>query len=57
MKILCGLFHLQVIVDGGGGGSGGGIADQIRALNALRDDSILTDAEFNKKKKSLIAKM
>ena len=54
MKILCCLFHLQVIVDGGGGGSRGGIADQIRALNALRDDGILTDAEFDSKKKQLL---
>jgi len=51
---------MQVIVDGGGGGgssSGGGIADQIRALDALRDDGILTDAEFNSKKADLLAKM
>ena len=50
---------MQVIVDGGGGGgsSGGGIADQIRALDALRDDGILTDAEFNSKKADLLTKM
>jgi len=47
----------HIIIDGGGGGSGGGIADQIRALDALRDDGILTDAEFDSKKKELLAKM
>ena len=52
-------FRLQVIVDGGGGGGGGGggIPAQIKALDELRDQGILTDAEFDSKKKDLLAKM
>jgi hypothetical protein len=49
--------HQKHVIIDGGGSSTPNITDQIRALDALRDDGILTDAEFDAKKTELLAKM
>jgi len=50
-------FDRISMAPGGGGPSGGGIADQIQQLDSLRQQGLITEAEFTAKKAQLLDRM